>query len=312
MKKLGNIKQIVSAYDVVFLNGAESGKNCILVHTGELEVLFNKDNALDISWVKYKGRNISFLSKNGINSVSGTFAEKFEGGFLYTCGMDNVSSCVENKPIHGSLHYRQASEVYHREENGTIVVGGKVRQTALFGSDLVLNREYTVSENGIRISDIVSNEGYTADKYVLLYHINFGYPFLDEDLKAEMPIIKSEGLTEYARSRKNSQLLITPPADGGEEEVFYNYLADGRVKLKNEKIGVTCEMRYGTDDFPVTLQWKSMISGDYALGIEPSVTRFDDFQMRSLPPRGKRLYRIDILFDEAGEIFPQKDKAVSV
>ena len=34
MKKLGNIKQIVSAYDVVFLNGAESGKNCILVHTG--------------------------------------------------------------------------------------------------------------------------------------------------------------------------------------------------------------------------------------------------------------------------------------
>lgn len=147
--------------------------------------------------------------------------------------------------------------------------------------------------------------------YARVYY-EIGYPFLDEDLKAEMPIIKSEGLTEYARSRKNSQLLITPPADGGEEEVFYNYLADGRVKLKNEKIGVTCEIRYGTDDFPVTLQWKSMISGDYALGIEPSVTRFDDFQMRSLPPRGKRLYRIDILFDEAGEIFPQKDKAVSV
>lgn len=102
MKKLGNIKQIVSAYDVVFLNGAESGKNCILVHTGELEVLFNKDNALDISWVKYKGRNISFLSKNGINSVSGTFAEKFEGGFLYTYGnlrYNRFSGAVERRRI---------------------------------------------------------------------------------------------------------------------------------------------------------------------------------------------------------------------
>lgn len=30
-----------------------------------------------------------------------------------------------------------------------------------------------------------------------------------------------------------------------------------------------------------------MISGDYALGIEPSLTRFDDFRMRTLAPGEK-------------------------
>ncbi len=300
MKKLGNIKQILSAYDVVFTSGAESGKNCVLVHTDNLEVLFNKDNALDISWVKYKGKNISFLSKNGLNGNAGSFAERFEGGFLYTCGMDNVSSCVEDKPIHGSLHYRKASDVYHREENGKIVVGGKIRQTGLFSSDLVLERKYTVCENEIEIEDTVINEGYVDDKYVLLYHINFGYPFLDEEMKIEMPIIKSEGLTDFARSRKELQLKITPPIDGGDEEVFYNNLEEGCVGLKSEKLGIKCELRYDIANFPVTLQWKSMISGDFALGIEPSVTRFDDFKMLTLKSQEKNRYSVSIVFEEEG------------
>ncbi len=296
MKKLGNIKQIVSAYDIVFSSGGEYGKNCILAHIGEIEVLFNKDNALDISWVKYKGINVSFLSKNGINGNQGNFAEKFEGGFLYTCGTDNVSTCVENRPVHGSLHYRKAEETYHRTENDGIVVGGKVRQTALFGSNLVLERRYFLSANGIEINDTLVNESFTDDKYVLLYHINFGYPFLDEELRIDMPVLSSDGLTEYARSRAAEQLKITPPKDGGEEEVFYNVLSRGNVRLTNEKIGLYCDLRYKTEDFPVTLQWKSMISGDYALGIEPSTTRFDDFSPRLLRAGGRAEYKISIKF----------------
>ena len=79
-----------------------------------------------------------------------------------------------------------------------------------------------ISCGGPLDSNTVINKGYIDDKYVLLYHINFGYPFLDEEMKIEMPIIKSEGLTDFARSRKELQLKITPPIDGGDEEVFYN------------------------------------------------------------------------------------------
>ena len=104
MNKKDTGRQVVSAYDIAFESGKEKGKQGVLVTVGAIEVLFNKTNALDITWVKYKGNNVSFLSKNGLNSDIGGFPNKFEGGFLYTCGTDNVSSCVSGKPVHGSLH----------------------------------------------------------------------------------------------------------------------------------------------------------------------------------------------------------------
>mgnify|MGYP004517806327 CR=1 FL=1 len=295
-RKLGNIKQCLGSFDIEFKSGAESGKNCVLVQAGKLEVLFNKDNALDISRVRYRGENISFLSKNGINSDEGEFAEHFEGGFLYTCGTDNVSSCVKGKPVHGSLHYKKAENVYSFTENEKITVGGDVRVTALFGENLVLRRRYEITENEIVVNDEIINEGYTPAKYVLLYHTNFGYPFLDENLKIDMPTIKSEGLTDYAQSRADMRLKITAPTDGGNEEVFYNYLSRGEATLYNDSLGISVKMQYDTENFPVTLLWKSMISGDYALGVEPATTRFDEFSPREIAPLSSAKYKIKITF----------------
>jgi hypothetical protein len=55
-------------------------------------------------------------------------------------------------------------------------------------------------------------------------------------------------------------------------------------------------MLYDLNDFPVTLEWKSMISGDYALGIEPSLTRFDHFKMQPLKAKESKSYQITIKF----------------
>ena len=295
-RKLGNVKQCFSAYDIQFKGGAENGKNCVLVTAGKLEALFNKDNALDISRVRYCGENISFLSKNGLNSNEGEFAERFEGGFLYTCGTDNVSTCVAGRPVHGSLHYKKAENVYHFTEGEKIVVGGDVRVTALFGENLILRRRFEITENGITVNDEIINDGYTSAEYVLLYHTNFGYPFLDENLKIDMPIIKSEGLTDYAKSRADRRLKITAPIDGGDEEVFYNYLSRGEITLDNDLLGVAVKVRFDTENFPVTLLWKSMISGDYALGVEPATRRFDEFTPTDLPSKAAKRYEIKYEF----------------
>ena len=295
-RKLGNVKQCFSAYDIQFKGGAEDGKNCVLVTAGKLEALFNKDNALDISRVRYCGENISFLSKNGLNSNEGEFAERFEGGFLYTCGTDNLSSCVAGKPVHGSLHYKKAENVYHFTEGEKIVVGGDVKVTALFGENLILRRRFEITENGITVNDEIINDGYTSAEYVLLYHTNFGYPFLDENFKIDMPAIKIEGLTDYAKSRADKRLKITAPIDGGDEEVFYNYLSRGEITLDNDLLGVAVKVCFDTENFPVTLLWKSMISGDYALGVEPATTRFDEFTPTELPSKAAKRYEIKYEF----------------
>ena len=55
-------------------------------------------------------------------------------------------------------------------------------------------------------------------------------------------------------------------------------------------------MEYDLNDFPVTIQWKSMINGDYALGIEPTFTKFDRFDMRKLKLQESKKYNIKICF----------------
>ena len=290
-RKVGNKSQILFAKDICIDN-----KRCILVQNGELEVLFNKDNALDIVWVKYKGVNVSFLSKNGLNDGTRDFVGNFEGGFLYTCGMDNVSACVDGKPVHGSLHYKKCDFAYAYEQDRVIYVCGEVKETALFGKNLVMKRCFAVSENAILINDTLENQGYSKADYVLLYHVNYGYPFLDECLEMEIPAIASDPLTEVAATNKADMFRITAPIDGGEEHVYYHTLSEGRVRLVNPERQMAIEMLYNVQDFPFTLEWKSMISGDYALGIEPSLTRFDKFQMKTLQSSESKTYQIKIIF----------------
>jgi galactose mutarotase-like enzyme len=261
-----------------------------------LELLFNKDNALDIVWAKYKGVNLSFLSKNGLNDGKRDFTDNFEGGFLYTCGMDNVSSCVAGKPIHGSLHYQQCDGAQAYVSGDKVIVYGTVAERALFGKNLLLKRRYEITENSLTILDTVLNDDYKDTEYVLLYHINYGYPFLDECLEMDIPARKSEPLTKIAKKRKDEMFRITAPIDGGDEDVYYHTLEKGRVRLNNPKQGVGVEMLYDLNDFPVTLEWKSMISGDYALGIEPSLTRFDHFKMQPLKAKESKSYQITIKF----------------
>ena len=291
-KKLGNISQIRCAYEITIAD-----KRCILVQNGKLELLFNKDNALDIVWAKYKGVNLSFLSKNGLNDGARDFVGNFEGGFLYTCGMDNISGCVSGKPVHGSLHYKKCDNVCAYVDGENVVVHGEVRESALFGKNLLLKRWYIITPNALIIDDTVKNLAFTDAEYVLLYHVNYGYPFLDEVLQMDIPAIKSEPLTQIAEKRQEDMFRITAPVDGGDEDVYYHTLREGKIRLTNPNKGISVQMEYDVQDFPVTLEWKSMISGDYALGIEPSLSRFDNFKMRTLKSGESKTYQIKIIFE---------------
>ena len=57
------------------------------------------------------------------------------------------------------------------------------------------------------------------------------------------------------------------------------------ISLVNEKIGKKFTVSYSGDTLPCFLEWKSMASGDYALGFEPSTTKLDDkFEYKTLAP----------------------------
>ncbi len=297
LRKLGNLQQQISVREIILDGGEARGKKCVLVQNGRLEVLFSKDNALDISYVRYKGVNISFMSKNGLNNGTGEFSERFDGGFLYTCGTDNISDCVKDRPVHGSLHLKKCDSFSYSVEKGAVKLLGIIKDTAIFGRNVEIRREYTVTDKGIEISDTYVNLAYTPADYVLLYHINFGYPFLDECLEMDIPYAIRDPRTEIAKAHLAEADRITAPVDGGDEDVYYHEMREGRVKLFNPELDVCVELEYSTDDFPYTLEWKSMISGDYALGIEPASTRFDSFKMNTLSPLEEKNYTINVNFN---------------
>ena len=297
-RKLGNQKQIVSAYEMEITSGTATGKKILLVNNGAMEVMFNCDNALDIGWVKYHGQNISFLSKNGFNSNVGPFREKFEGGFLYTCGLDNVSACEKDKAIHGSLHYRKAENVSYQIDGKTITVKGTVYNTALFGDNLLLERCYTVYPDKIEINDTIVNGGFNQTSFAVLYHINFGYPFLDTGMKLDFDQIETIPANEKSKNTFKDCKVITDPIDQGSEDLFYQILKKGEVNLKNDNLGISCKMEYDVNKLPYLVQWKNLISGDYVLGIEPSTVRFDAYKKVNIDPQEKKTYNIALSFEK--------------
>ena len=110
---------------------------------------------------------------------------------------------------------------------------------------------------------------------MLLYHMNFGYPFLTPDLQMKLP----EGTattprTEEAAKGLGQERTFQEPADGKEEQVYFHQVpADqglGRVELYNPGLGFGAEVTWTKDTLPVLAQWKCMRSGEYVLGIEPT------------------------------------------
>lgn len=293
-RKVGNTKQIISAYNLELKDGAGYGKQCVLVNNGGLEVMFNADNALDIAWAKFNGVNLSFLSKNGINSNNAPFAERFEGGFLYTCGLDNVSGCESDKPIHGSLHSKKAESVRYEIFDDKVIVCGTIKNTVLFGQNLTLNREFTIYCDKIEINDTIINEGFSDAEYVLLYHINFGYPLLDSCAKIEFDEVETIPAHKWSGSAIKDCKIVTEPLDEGTEDLFYHILKDGKVSISNPEQNIKCQMEYDTNKFPFLLEWKNLFSGDYVIGLEPATTRFDEYKKIKISPQQKEQLKLTI------------------
>lgn len=297
-KKLGNSEQLLGAYEIELKSGEGSGKRFIIVDNGRIEVWFSVDNAMDITKASYKGYNLSFLSKNGINKGRGTFEKSFEGGFLYSCGLDNVNVCREGYPVHGSLHGTPCSKWQYAVDGDNVIVTATVKDTALFKQNLTLKREYRISENKIELKDFIINDGYTDAEFCLLYHINWGYSMLSPSTEVRMERLKTEGLNAFAQADVENCLKMTEPEDGLAERCYYHTLKEGKVELFNPTIGVHCRLEYDCEKFPYLVEWKSMGSGDYALGTEPSTTRFDDFKTETLKSAESRVSGFSITFGE--------------
>ncbi len=286
----------ISVFDIVFDSGKAKGLSAYAIRNGAFECVVVKDHALDIAHASFCGTGVAFISRNGLSKSKDSFPKSFEGGLLYTCGVDSISNCVEGVYTHGTLHGTAAERVSYRVDNGCVTVTGDVPCTGLFCDSLVLHREIKVYSDGVSITDRLENTRGVDAEYCMLYHCNFGAPFLCEGGEVRIDYLTREGLTPLARENEYKAARITAPTSAEEENVYYHTVSEGRAEYISRTLGISAAVTYDTERLPVLLEWKSMAEDDYALGLEPATTRFDTFKLTPIKARDTHEYNVSINF----------------
>ena len=291
MSRVGDISQIARATEFRFENGRAEGMRGIEVVTGSgLSYTVTPSRCLDIAWVNYKGTPIASISKSGLSAPAFfekdglLFLRNFSCGLLSTCGLTYMGApCVDNGEelgLHGRIGNIPAQNTYAVTEwegdELVIRVGGQVRESCIFGENIVLTREIKsyMGSNIISIHDSIHNEGFSPAPLMLLYHFNFGYPLLREDSKLDIPGKEVRPRDDRAKEGIDEWMNFNKPVPGFTEQVYYhnpNADENGFVKagLLNPVLGIGMYMKYNKNALPYLVEWKQIGEGDYVVGVEP-------------------------------------------
>jgi len=214
LRRVGRLEQAAGVRLVSLDDGPERGVRLLEFRTGtgfQFDIVV--DRAFDVGRCEVGGRPIGWLSPVGF--AGPWFAEheglgflrNWGGGLLTTAGLDHALFMAEdtagqyNYPpktterhgLHGRVSNRPARLVGYGErwEGGVCVLWaeGEVRQAAVFGENLVLRRrvEAKVGESRLTIRDEIENAGYSLTPHMYLYHVNVGWPVVDEGAELLAP-----------------------------------------------------------------------------------------------------------------------------
>ena len=276
-------QQMYTLRRIIVAEGKAKGTEVIEVCTaGGLQVDILPDAGLDVGQVRYKGTNMAFISKNGYDSPASImpyeteFLNTFPGGMLYTCGLRSTGGAHRDgeqwHPLHGRYHSLMAEQVGTEVAEDTIVIKGVLRETALFGHCLQLKRTIRIPIFGaeIEVRDELTNLAHKDEEYALLYHCNFGYPLVSETAHLELPENrKTTPRTPFAATGLGKETTFDAPTPGEEERVFFHEEMERKASIVNEAIGTRMDMTW-SESLPILAHWRSMASGDYVCGLEPT------------------------------------------
>lgn len=291
---VGHMDQIAGVRLMEGTDGTAKNARIFNVYTGtglSFDVL--ADRALDISSCKWNGLSLAWNSSSG--DVHPAYYEpeglgwlrSFQGGLVATCGMDYYgapgSDAGEDFGLHGRVGNLPAHQVnygaFWYEDEYYIEINGKVRQTRLFGENLLLERRIAtrLGSNSILLEDKVTNEGFSPQPLMMLYHCNLGFPLIGPDTELHVNAESTRPRDAVAEPGLSQWNRFQGPTAGYKEQVFLHSPAvdsDGKVTIdiKNPKLDFFLRMSYLKEQLPHLVEWKMMGQGAYVLGVEPGNT----------------------------------------
>ena len=266
------------------------------VHTGSgLTFTVLPGRGMDIAWSEYRGVPLSYMSKTGIvgapyyESAGMNWLYNFFAGAMTTCGLLNVGGPEQvTHPVIGKREYglhgritncaAEQVSLYEEWENGAYVmrISGIMHEGILHGEHLTLRREIEtkLGSKEFTIRDTVTNRGTVEQDIMLLYHINMGYPLLDNGARI---LANSDGVTPaspLAEADMDKVFSCENPIQGAEERCYAHDLHPDKngkvaVALVNDELELGVAIAYDKQQLPCFNQWKMQSKKEYVLGLEP-------------------------------------------
>lgn len=285
------MQQVAFVRPVTHIEGRASGLRSYEVKNGALRFEALADKCLDVGELSYRGVNISFLSKPGLQGrnhydTHGQEAlRSIMGGLFFTAGLENICApCTVDGvdyPMHGRIRTTPAEHLRADArwvgDDYVLQVAGEMREAELFGENLVLRRciETRYGEKTVKVVDEIENQSFRPEPLMLLYHINIGYPLLDEGTELLLPTRSVTARDENARGHEDGWNRMDAPRDSEPEYVFIHDLAGtaenwSAACVVNKKLGLGLLVEFSRENLPYFMEWKSTASGDYVLGLEPA------------------------------------------
>ena len=298
---------------------------------GGLSYEVAESKGLDVPYFRYRGVPFGFETKASVSSLwiadeqGMAYRGSLGAGFLYTAGLANVGGACEEDGFyhyaHGALKNTPAQNVCWESawegDECALRIAGEVRDAQFFGRNLVLRREILsrAGEKRLWIDDCIENQGFAPEQMMLLYHLNLGFPLLDEETCLYAPVLESEALSEHTARNDPDYARMAAPVDNNEEYLHALRLkadAEGRTlcAVYNPRLNLGLYVCYDVEPLRYLIEWKCIRSGDYALGVLPSSCKplgrraeREAGQARYLAPFEKVRLRLEIgVIDSAAEL----------
>ncbi|MBC7328131.1 aldose 1-epimerase family protein [bacterium] len=308
LRRVGDISQIGGARMVELQEGKERGVRAIDFRCGNgFNFTILPDRGMDISYAEYQGKALGWISPTG--QVSPHYFEpegfgwlrSFFGGLLTTCGLtyagapgedpeaECLVSCVPTEEkdkcylgLHGRISNTPAEQVVCGGEwegdDYLIWASGKMRESIVFGECLEMERRIWtyIGERRLFIRDRIKNIGFIPSPLMLLYHINIGFPIVDDGSYLFGAVDKVVPRDEEAEKGVDLYNRFSSPIPGFKEQVFYLELkADEKgivtVGIANKELmeGIAFYVKFQKSSLPFFTEWKMMGEGVYVVGLEP-------------------------------------------
>jgi hypothetical protein len=347
LRRIGHVSQVGGVQLLVSDNGPSRGVRLLEFRTGTgFNFKVAIERGLDVGYCEYRGASLAWIPPT-LLAGPWYFEQPTEfgwlrtalGGFNNSCGMIHIGNPETDSVAHYNFPARP-TERYGVHDRMALIPGelvsfgerwegdeciveavGKVTQAQTYGENLMLTRRYTarLGESRFFMHDEIVNAGWLPTVHMLLYHVNTGFPFVDEGSELVAPFARPPRVLfgDADPQQPESYSRFIAPQKDWVQQTFEHTMAaepDGcvPVAIVNPRLGASGQalyVVYNRNQMPNYIEWRMMGEGQYAVGIEPCTNGFGRDAVRQagelivLQPGDERVYDLEVgVLDGAAEI----------